>query len=114
MTIEQLVIEHLTGVLDEPVKVEVPADPPETFVTVEKTGSDERNRILTSQLAVQSWAGSMLAAAELNERAKAAMASLTDLDAVTRVRCESDYNYTDTTTKHYRYQAVFAVTHYAI
>ena len=38
--------------------------------------------------------------------------NMIDLDRVTKVSLNSDYNYTDTTTKHYRYQAVFNVTHY--
>ena len=54
----------------------------------------------------------MLAAAELNERVKAAMDELADIDDVSACRLNSDYNFTDTTTKHYRYQAVFDLVFY--
>ncbi|MBR1689397.1 MAG: hypothetical protein IJ713_01325 [Oscillibacter sp.] len=112
MTIEEFIIDHLTGALDVPVRAEVPADPPEEFVLVERTGSSTVNRITTTELAVQSWAASLLEAAELNETVKAAMAAMLALGEISSVHCETDYNYTDTTTKHYRYQAVFAVVHY--
>lgn len=112
MTIEEFIINHLTEALAVPVTAEVPADPPVSFVLVERTGSSTTNHITTTQLAVQSWAGSLLAAAELNEAAKAAMYQLLTHGEICAVRCETDYNYTDTTTKHYRYQAVFDVVHY--
>ena len=54
----------------------------------------------------------MEAAAELNEQVKAAMEDLADLDEVSACRLNSDYNFTDTTTKHYRYQAVFDLVFY--
>jgi hypothetical protein len=49
---------------------------------------------------------------QLNEAVKVAMADLITLDSVSGVSLNSDYNFTDSTTKEYRYQAVFLVTHY--
>ena len=40
------------------------------------------------------------------------MEDLADLDEVSACRLNSDYNFTDTTTKHYRYQAVFDLVFY--
>ena len=37
---------------------------------------------------------------------------LIELGIIASVRLNSDYNYTDTTTKQYRYQAVFDIVHY--
>ena len=34
------------------------------------------------------------------------------LEQIVSVSLNSDYNYTDTTTKEYRYQAVFDIVHY--
>lgn len=112
MTIEEFIIDYLTGELDVPVRAEVPANPPALFVLVERTGSSTVNRITTTELAVQSWASSLLEAAELNETVKAAMAGMLAHGEISAVSCETDYNYTDTTTKHYRYQAIFDVVHY--
>lgn len=112
MTIEEFIIDHLSGELSVPVAAEEPANPPAKFVLVERTGSSTVNRITTTELAVQSWAGSLLEAAELNEAVKSAMAGMLALREISAVSCQTDYNYTDTTTKHYRYQAVFDVVHY--
>lgn len=112
MSIEEIIIQYLKTALDVSVSGEVPTDAPAEFVTVEKTGSSEENLIVTSTLAIQSWSGSRAAAAALNETVKAAMRSAATLNAVCWCHCQGDYNYTDTTTKHHRYQAVFEVVHY--
>lgn len=110
--IEKIVLDWLQAALAVPVSLEVPENPPAEFVLVEKTGSGRANRVNRATLAVQSWAGSMLAAATLNEQVKAAMESLTDRDEISASRLNSDYNFTDTATKHYRYQAVFDLVFY--
>lgn len=53
---------------------------------------------------------SLLRAAEINEAAKAAMDTLPERPEVFRSALNSDYNYTDTETKTYRYQAVYDIT----
>lgn len=110
--IEKIVRDHLRGALGCPVLLEVPPKPPQTFVLIEKTGSGQSNQIQRATIAVQSWAGSLLAAAELNEAVKAAMDALPERDEVSACRLDSDYNFTDTQTKHYRYQAVFGLVFY--
>ncbi|MCD8207084.1 MAG: hypothetical protein LUD72_04010 [Bacteroidales bacterium] len=110
--IEKKILDYLTGNLDIPVLMEVPETPPEKFVVIEKTGSGRENRITTSMLAVQSYAQSMYEAADLNEQVKVLMDGLAILPEVCASRLNSDYNYTNTNTKHYRYQAVYDVTHY--
>lgn len=110
--IEQIIRDHLIAVLAVPVVLEIPARLPETFVALEKTGSGITNCIQRSTLAVQSYAPSLNQAAELNERVKAAMAQAAALPELCAVRLNSDYNFTDTTIKRYRYQAVFDLTHY--
>lgn len=110
--IEKTVIDYLSGVVSVPVLAEVPADPPDAFVLVEKTGGGSTNRIRRATLAVQSWAASLLEAAQLNEQVLAAMDGLCALDDVAACGLTGDYNYTDTSTKHHRYQAVFVVHYY--
>lgn len=112
--IEETVIAYLKKKFpDETVVAEVPEGMPERFITVEKTGSQQLNiGLFQSTLAVQSWEMSKLGAAELSEEVCEAMRELPDEeDSVTRSR-GSDYDFTDTTTKRYRYQAVFTLTHY--
>lgn len=110
--IEQIVLNYLEQAIPVPVFMEVPENPPPEFVAVEKTGSGRSDRISRATLAVQSWAGSLLKAAELNERIKTAMDDIIELDSISACHLNADYNFTDPTTKHYRYQAVFDLVFY--
>ena len=109
--IEVIIKNYLAEKLSVPVVLEVPADPPKSFALLEKTGSREEH-IDRAMLAIQSYAPSMYEAARLNERVKAAMDSAAELDAVSASRLNSDYNFTDTTTKRYRYQAVYDLVYF--
>ena len=70
--IEIIIKNYLAEKLSMPVVLEVPADPPKSFVLLEKTGSSREERIDRAMLAIQSHAPSMYEAARLNERVKAA------------------------------------------
>lgn len=114
MSIETTTIGYLSQVMDVPVYGEVPPDPPEAFVLVEKTGGARANYIWSATLAVQSWhRGSLNSALELSGQVTQAMFDMVgDLSSIGGVRLNSEYNWTDPESKYYRYQAVFDVTHY--
>ncbi|MBO7667054.1 MAG: hypothetical protein J6T26_01205 [Firmicutes bacterium] len=115
MTIEEYFIDYLAPILGSSPAVavsgSVPHPMPAEFVTVEKTGSSEVNRIPSATLAVQSWSTSRAAAAALNDRVKAAMAGSVTQPHISHCSLVSDYNYTDLSTKKPRYQAVFDVVY---
>lgn len=112
--IEEIVYSHLSSVMQVPVSFEIPVNVPDSFVVVEKTSSSMGDAFLeTATLAVQSFAKTMLSAAQLNSKVKEAMRDLVSSETVTKVSLNSDYNFTDTSTRRYRYQAVFDVTYYA-
>ena len=114
--IEDKVREFLESKLSVPVLMEVPKGPEPSFVVIEKTGSSQINLVSTSILTIQSYAPSLYEAALLNDLVKDwmldGMVGLITLDRVSNVSLNSDYNYTDTSTKRYRYQAVFEIIHY--
>lgn len=110
--IEKTILNHLSCALDVPCYMERPADASGTFVLLEKTGESRENCISTAILAVQSYAPTLLEAADLNEQVKMSMFDAAQLPAVAAVQLNSDYNFTDTAMRNYRYQAVFDVTHY--
>ena len=110
--IETTVLDYLRDRLGVPVTMEVPEGASGTFVVLEKTGSSRQNYIRRATLAVQSYAPTLLQAAQLDDAVIEAMLALPKLDRVAACRLERDYNFTDTETKKYRYQAVFAVTYY--
>lgn len=110
--IEDTVLEFLAARLDVPVKAEVPAPMPDTFVTVEKTGGSRENWLWHATLAVQSYGRTLLQAARLDDTVIEAMTALPTLDGVGACKLVRDYNFTDTESKQYRYQAVFEITYY--
>lgn len=110
--IEEIIREHLLNRLDCPVWLEMPKNPPERFVLLERTSGGEENWVKYPTVAVQSYGASLYEAAGLNEAVKAAMKELVERDEVSSVSLNSDYNFTDTTNHRYRYQAVFDLVHY--
>ena len=111
MIIEKVICDYLKTKLDCSVLPEKPDRPFGRMVFVEKTGG-HGEYITESTVAIQSYETSLYKAASLNEDVKAAMHTLTEIPEICKVTLNSDYNYSDTTTKEYRYQAVFDVIHY--
>lgn len=85
---------------------------PLSYVLFEKAGSSKSNHLLSSTFVFQSYASSMYEAAKLNEQLKEVVERLIELNEISNVSLNSDYNFTDTETKEYRYQAVFDINHY--
>lgn len=110
--IEVIILNHLKSKLSVPVRLEKPEPPPDEYVLFEKIGGDRSNHLLSSTFAFQSYSDSMYGASSLNEKVKKVVDSLIELDDIASVNLNSDYNFTDTTTKKYRYQAVYDIKHY--
>lgn len=110
--IEARLIEYLANTLSIPTYAEVPEDAAGEYLVVEKTGSTRTNYLDEATIAVQSYADNLADAAWLNQRVKSAMLNAWTLDDISSVRLNSDYNFTDTATRNYRYQGVYVVTYY--
>ena len=110
--IELIVLNHLSSELNtNNVYLEVPDNPPASFIVIDKTGGGETNQIGSAKLAIQSYGASMLDAATLNESVKAAMRKAQESKYIYSASLETDYNFTDTRTKRYRYQAVYDISY---
>lgn len=110
--IEIIIKQFLDGHLSAPSFLELPAIKPDRYVVLEKTSSSKSNYLPSATFAFQSYAKSMYEAALLNEELKEVVENLILLNEISGVKLNSDYNFTDTTTKEYRYQAVFDINHY--
>lgn len=110
--IEKTILEYLQSHIEAPVYLEKPPDQPKKFVLVEKTGSSRTNHIDGATIAIQSYAKSMVETIELNEEVKRVMDGIIELDEIGGCDFDTDYNYTDPSTKQYRYQAVYFITYY--
>lgn len=112
MSIEPIIIDYLkTELQTQSVYGEVQANPEEVYFVIDKTGSDIENMITTSTVAIQSYAQSKAQASDYNEKVKEAMDKIIRLPVIDDCQLMSDYNFTNTAKKEYRYQAVFLVTH---
>lgn len=110
--IELIVRKFLSKELQVPCYLEHRKDLPESYVIIEKTGAGGSDFTHSATFAFQSYAPSLQKAAELNEVVKKAVENLITLDEICGVHHNSDYNFTDTETKKYRYQAVYDINYF--
>ena len=109
--IAKLILDYLSDNLEAHVGMEQPKDLT-GYVLIDQTRSSRTNHIITTTLAIQSYGATLYKAMLLNEEVKAVMERAIELNEVTRIELTTDYNFTDTTTKQYRWQAVYDITHY--
>lgn len=111
--IEQILRDYLLECLSVPVHVQKPERLAEdSYVILEKTGSSTENHIEAATVTIQSYGKSLYEAGLLNKTVKSAMRGAIALPEISGVRLNTDYNFTDTATKQYRYQAVFVIYWY--
>ena len=109
--IEKIVLDYLSENLTVQIYAEKRGQSGK-YVIIEKVGGGETDHIKRASIAVQSYADSMYDAAELNEEVKRVMKGIIALPSVSSCKLDKDYNYTDTSSKKYRYQAVYDLVHY--
>lgn len=112
--IEVVIKKYLDQVVDVPVLLEHRTGLTGKYIIFEKTGSSKANQLVSATFAFQSYADSMYEAAQLNKDLISYVESLIKLPSIAKVKLSSDYNFTDTETKKYRYQAVFDINYYEV
>lgn len=110
--IEKVILDHLTN---EGVTafLEIPEGggaPP--FCVIERTGGGQENHLRLATITIQSYGASLYLAASLNEQVRQIMDGITVLPEIAACALNSDYNFTDTAKKQYRYQAVYDIVYY--
>lgn len=107
--IETTLLDWLQSKLPDPAYMEKTPGAPARHYVLEKLGGSVKDHIWNAVFAVQSCAPSMLEAAEMNSEVIKAMLAAPELPKICDVQLNADYNYTDTASKGYRYQAVFDI-----
>lgn len=110
--IEVTILNHLKSKMNVFVGLEKPEPLLAEYVLLEKIRSNRNNHLHSSTFAFQSYSTSLYKASQLNELTKQAVDSLIELNEIAGIQLNTDYNYTDTTTKQYRYQAIYDIRHY--
>lgn len=109
--IEKVVLDYLKEVMDVGVYLDRISGITKPFVLFERTGSNVINHTTTALFAFQSYADSMFKAAELNEKLKKALDDMPNHTNISKAKLNSDYNFTNTQTNEYRYQAIYEITY---
>ena len=110
-----MILKDLLDYLGTQLSVGVYAEAPSQltdYVLLDQTATSNENHITTTTIAVQSYGASLYNAMLLNEAVKVAMDGFAGEPQVARVKLQTDYNFTNTATKQYRWQAVYNITHY--
>lgn len=110
--IEKIILDYMKEHASVPAHMQKPESPADSYILIEKAGAGRDNHVESSTIAIQSYAKSLYEAAALNEEVKELMESILELDEISSVQLNSDYNFTELARKQYRYQAVFDITHY--
>lgn len=110
--IEIKVLQHLVNELGMEVYTERPENPGPEYILIEKTGGGSSTNFISKPvITVQSYADSMLRAAQINKAVERAMRNIISDPNISRCELNSSYNFTDTASKKYRYQAVFDIVY---
>ena len=110
--IEEIIRNYLVPLLSVPVYADVPSNPPQSYVSFERTNGGEIEHIRTATIALQSYGASRAEAAALHETVMSKMNDIITLDAISSCRINAEYSYPDLETKRYRYQAVYNIVYY--
>lgn len=110
--IEKIILDYLTGA-GVTAYMEIPeGGGVMPFVVIEKTGGSLDQHIRRATVAIQSYGASLYQAANLNTQIIALMEDIVLLPEISACELNSDYNFTDTTKKEYRYQAVYDLVYF--
>lgn len=112
--LEETLIAYLADKTGLHVSNEIPSETkPNNYILVQRTGGGETDWVPRATFAVQSISSvSKLQAAQTNETVKEVMSEFAEEDEISSCKLNSDYDYTNTSTKEYRYQAVFDIVYY--
>lgn len=110
--IEKTLKDHLASQLSDPVYLDVPANPGARYYKLERTGGSEEDHIRHATFALQAIGPTLWETLQMHYRGIEAMRQSLRLPTVADMQLNADYNFTDTTRKQHRYQAVFYITHY--
>lgn len=111
----EVIIDYLNSSdLDAPAYAEIPKrDCPEEFYIIELTGESVTDQLETATIVARSYGKNMKQAADLAYDLDNILRNgLVKLDYISGVKRNTVTNITDQSTKQYRYQGVYIITHY--
>ena len=118
--IEELIFSYLSDYASVPwFSMRPPAEGDHTetatakYGLFEKTNSTKTDHVVTSTFAFQSYAPTLLEAAQISAELRELIEALPgETTEVSKAQLQGEYNFTNTATKQPRYQAVFSLVHF--
>jgi hypothetical protein len=109
--IEEIIIDYLGDQQTLPVYAELPVNPPAEYIVLQRTGGAEENLIREATVAVQAVTKeSRFRAAHLAEALRTTMLGIVARKEISHCSVNAGpYDFTDSTTKAYRYQTVYTL-----
>lgn len=111
--IELTIKQYLEDKLKIPVVFEIASDfTKKKFVLIEKLGSNNQDKLYRSSYAFKVYDESLYKTMVLSNIVKSKIEEMIELADFAKIKIDTDYNFTDTETKKYRYQIVVDIWHY--
>lgn len=109
MLIEIVIRDYLKSKIGVPVLAEIPAEPVERYITMQKIDGGRKNHIDAATIEFQSYAMKKSEAAKLDERVREAIFEIVyDEDSdISSVELGGNSDSTDKVNKRYRYESIF-------
>ncbi|MDD6666720.1 MAG: hypothetical protein PUE58_01925 [Lachnospiraceae bacterium] len=111
MIVEKKIQDFLKARISVPIYMEKPPNPPKSYVIIERVGGAESNWISQGTFAIKSIGPTLYKAATLDHDVVTAMHDLTTIDNISGCVLNADTNFTDITTKEYRYQSTYLINY---
>jgi len=107
MIIDYLMSKHIRGI-DENVYAEVPLNPPDQYLVIQRIASTKENGIYSATITINAISQkSLLTAMQICHEVVDVMENMAAETDIYASRFDAAYNNTNPTTKEYRYQASF-------
>lgn len=112
--IEEIILKYIKSKLNIPAFLVAPSDKPSKYITIRKSASSGDRFIENAMIIFYCISQeSLFEASQINSELKKALYDMPyEVNNVSGVYINSDGNFTDTTTKEYRYQAIYEVIYH--
>lgn len=110
MDVERVVAARLMEATGVRAVLEVPAERPDEFISVERTGGSGTQFTQDATLAIQSWAGTRRRAAEIAALVEGSVMALLDEPNIFSAVADGSYRWPDPDSRQERYQTMIEVS----
>lgn len=105
----ELVKKYLEENMNIPVHMEIPADPPKKYLTIQKLDGGKTNQVKAITLSIEAYDESKYKASMLSDKVEEQMESLGESDKVFSCKLGGGGDDTDSISKKYRFETIWNI-----